>query len=258
VTGGSGGIALEGHPRGESVAGSGTFDTSVPVEGEVAYFGINGDPMVERRVAVDIVNKCDNCHSVLSLHGNNRAENAQLCVMCHNPRNTDIGRRTGVGIDGKLEESIDMKILIHAIHAADSDEHGFRENGIVIYGYGGSANDFSHVRFPGILNDCTTCHNSGTYELSGKWETPLQNGILATTISSGADLADQTDDLYTTPTAAVCSACHDSDVAKAHMEFLGGAKFEVDQAAINTSFESCSVCHGPGKFADLNVVHGIE
>ena len=76
--------------------------------------------------------------------------------------------------------------------------------------------------------------------------------------SFDAQILDQTDDLFTTPTAAVCAACHDSDVAKAHMEFLGGAMFSVDLATVNTSFETCSVCHGPGKTADLNVVHGIE
>jgi len=42
------------------------------------------------------------------------------------------------------------------------------------------------------------------------------------------------------------------------MELTGGAKFEVDQATIAASFETCSVCHGPGKIADLNLVHGIE
>ena len=275
VTGGSGVIAMEGHPRAETVVGSGTFDISVPVRGQVAYFGINGEPLVERRVAVDIVAKCDNCHDKLSLHGNNRADNAQLCVICHNPRGTDIGRRDtdADGIpdalaNGMLEESIDFKRLIHAIHAGDADEHGFRENGIVVYGYGNNAHDYSHVRFPGILNDCTTCHNTGTYELTGKWEAPLQNGILASTIESAptatdaatytTQRADQTDDLFTTPTAAVCSACHDGQTAQAHMEWMGGAKFSVDLSAINDSYETCSVCHGPGKIADLNLVHDIE
>jgi len=164
LTGGSGAVAMEGHPRGESVVGSGTFDISVPVRGEVAYFGINGEPMVERRVAVDIAGKCDNCHRLLSLHGSNRSDNAQLCVMCHNPRNTDIQRRdiTVPGVpdvsplDGKTEEAIDFKILIHSIHAAQRDDpdteavegHGFREKGIVVYGYGNNAHDYSHVRFP--------------------------------------------------------------------------------------------------------------
>ena len=62
----------------------------------------------------------------------------------------------------------------------------------------------------------------------------------------------------TTPTAAVCSSCHDGALARAHMEAMGGAEFEVDQATIAASFETCSVCHGPGKIADLNEVHGIE
>jgi len=258
ITSGSASVALEGHPRAESVPGSGSFDTSIPVKGAVAYFGVNGSPLVERRVAVDVSTKCDKCHATLSLHGNNRADNAQLCVLCHNPRNTDIGRRSGTGIDGKAEETVDLKVLIHAIHAGAEEEHGFREKGIVIYGYGGRSHDFSHVRFPGILNDCTTCHNDGTYELAGKWEAPLQNGIQATTIDSGIDVADQTDDLYTTPTAAVCSACHDGATARAHMENNGGAKFAVDQAGIAASYETCSICHGPGKIADLEVMHGID
>jgi len=285
VASGSGVVAIEGHPRAESDPGSGAFDTSIPVRGVTAHFGINGDPMVERRVAVDIQGKCDNCHKLLSLHGNNRADNAQLCVICHNPRGTDVGRRpvdvdgipdVAVTLDGRREQSIDFKVLIHAIHAGERDDpdtdevegHGIRENGIVVYGYGGTAHDFGHVRFPGILNDCTTCHNEGTYELDGLWEAPLQNGIQATTVEAAptaidaAELttqqADQTDDLYTTPTGAVCSACHDGETAQEHMEQLGGAMFAVNQAAIDTSYETCSVCHGPGAIADLNLVHGIE
>lgn len=277
VTGGSGAVAIEGHPRGQSDLSTTTFDISVPVKGAVAYFGIGADPAVTRRVAVDVETKCDQCHNQLSLHGNNRADNAQLCVMCHNPRNTDIGRRDTVtngvpeiGLDGKREETVDMKVMIHAIHAGAKSGHGVRENGIVLYGYGNNAHEYGHVRFPGILTSCTACHNSGTYELDGKWAAPLQNGILATTVQSAPDdsvltkaaydvqMADQTDDLMTTPTAAVCSACHDSKLAEVHMETIGGAKFLANKAAIDTSYETCSVCHGPGKAADVAVVHGVK
>ncbi len=282
---GSGAIAIEGHPLGESdpVGAPGVFDISVPVKGEVAYFAITDTAPVPRRVAVDVTTKCDNCHDQLSIHGNNRAENAQLCVLCHNPRGTDVNRRPKSGgipddtvtLDGKREESIDLKRLIHAIHAGQRDDpatstiegHGFREEGIVIYGFGGTAHDFGHVRFPGILNDCTTCHNDGAYELTGIWETPTQNGILASsmetvpTATDGAtyntEVADQTNDLTISPTAAVCSACHDSALAQVHMEDQGGAQFNVLQSAI-TGRETCSICHGPGRVADINVVHGIE
>jgi OmcA/MtrC family decaheme c-type cytochrome len=284
LTNGSGAVAIEGHPRGESVVGSGSYDISVPVKGAVDYFGINGSSIVARRVAVDIATKCDKCHNKLSVHGNNRADNAQLCVLCHNPRNTDVRNRpkdadglpSGTGPDGKKEESIDFKRLIHGIHAAQRDDpttptvegHGFREKGLVVYGYTAtSVNEFGHVRFPGILNDCTTCHNTGAYELTGLWETPLQNGIQATTMQAVPDpittanydtqVADQTNDLFTTPTAAVCSACHDGATAQVHMTTLGGAVFNGTAAQISASYETCSVCHGPGKLADLNVVHGV-
>lgn len=288
----SGVIAMEGHPRGETVVGSGTFNISIPVAGAVAYFGIGGNAAVVRRVAVDIQTKCDKCHQQLSLHGNNRADNAQLCVVCHNPRNTDVKWRSPsdgqVGLpdggdpDGRFEESIDFKRLIHGIHAAQRDDpatagvvegHGFREKGLGIHGRNaGSFDDFGHIRFPGILNDCTTCHQTvggvGTYELTGKWAAPLQNGILAVTMRAipdtgmgagtwAAQAGDQTNDLYRTPTAAVCSACHDGALAQAHMETIGGAVFNGNAAAIAVSFESCSVCHGPGKIADLKVVHKV-
>jgi OmcA/MtrC family decaheme c-type cytochrome len=281
---GSGAIAIEGHPRTESEPGSGTFDTNVPVKGEVAYFGIDGAPVVERRVAVDTESKCDNCHDQLSLHGANRAENAQLCVLCHNPRGTDVGRRPLLGgvpdvsatLDGKREESIDLKRLIHGIHAGQKDDpatstvegHGFRENGLVVYGFGNNAHDYGHVRFPGILSDCTTCHNEATYELTGTWAAPTQSNILASsieTVPNATDAAsyttginDQSDDDTISPTAAVCSACHDGPLAQAHMVNLGGAAFGVLQSSITGYSETCSVCHGPGRSADVKVVHGVE
>jgi OmcA/MtrC family decaheme c-type cytochrome len=281
----SGVIAIEGHPRGESVVGSGTFDINVPVKGEVAYFGIGGSSAVARRVAVDVETKCDKCHNQLALHGANRAENAQLCVLCHNPRNTDVKNRpkdadglpNATAPDGKYEESIDLKRLIHGIHAARRDDpstsgviegYGYREKGLGIQGRNTSSfDDFSHIRFPGILNDCTTCHNTGTYELTGKWATPLQNGILATTMRAAPDpigsgdfatqIANQSNDLLTTPTAAVCSACHDEALDQEHMATVGGAKFSVKQADIDTSFETCSLCHGPGGIADVKDAHGV-
>jgi cytochrome c553 len=70
-------------------------------------------------------------------------------------------------------------------------------------------------------------------------------------------IANQSNDLLTTPTAAVCSACHDGALAQEHMATIGGAKFSVKQADIDTSYETCSLCHGPGGIADVNDVHGV-
>ncbi len=173
-------------------------------------------------------------------------------------------------MDGKLEEAIDFKRLIHAIHGAE-----MRDNGLVVYGFGGSVNDFSEVGFPGFVQDCETCHLAGTYELEGTWETPTLNGILASTTDSAPNatvggiatgpgsladgLADQDDDLNISPTAAVCSACHDSALAQAHMLVPGGAVFDATQQYITDmvagNFETCAVCHGPGRDADVEEVH---
>ncbi|MBI3186241.1 MAG: OmcA/MtrC family decaheme c-type cytochrome [Gammaproteobacteria bacterium] len=239
-------------------------------------FRITDATAVARRTVVD-VNKCLNCHDQLSLHGDSRTDEPGLCVICHNPSATDVNRRpkTGgipdaSGPDGKTEESIDFKRMIHGIHGA-----GFRENGLVVYGYSSTPIDFSGIRFPGILNDCLTCHvtptgsNAGSYELADKWEVPTASGILSSTVSAVPTATDagtyttfiarQDDDLNITPTAAVCSSCHDGLVAKSHM-ILNGALFEETQADIASSgtLEACAICHGPGRTADVKSVHGVD
>jgi OmcA/MtrC family decaheme c-type cytochrome len=252
-------VMMDGHPAGD-VTTAGTFTDRLPVTSVFKDFAITG-AVTPRRLVVDIT-KCDLCHSVLSLHGNNRTDEPGVCAVCHNPNATDASQRptaAGVltgGTDGKLEESIDLKTMIHGIHAGESDKGGFRTKGITIYGFGGSVNDFSGVVFPGKLNICSTCHAGTSYQLTGIWAAPTANGILGNTISTGTSSADN---LRISPTAAVCSSCHDSAVAKLHMQttFNGGI-FSAMQAAIAAAPEECSFCHGPGKIADVQVIHGVN
>jgi OmcA/MtrC family decaheme c-type cytochrome len=219
---------------------------------------------------VDIA-KCNVCHSVLSPHGNNRTDEPQVCAVCHNPNATDAGRRpsaAGVltgGADGKLEEAIDFRTMIHGIHAGQASNGGFRDKGITVYGFSG-ANDFSHVVFPGKLNDCTACHIGSTYELAGIWAPPTANGILGTTTTTDPAAndttdpaaADAVDNLRISPTAAVCSSCHDSAVAKTHMQdAFNGGQFSVTQAQIDAGTENCTFCHGAGKVLNVKSVHDI-
>ncbi len=256
-------VMMDGHPAGD-VTTAGTFADRLPVTSVFKDYAITGT-VAARRVVVDVA-KCDVCHDVLSLHGNNRSEEPGVCVVCHNPNATDAGRRpaaAGVltgGVDGKLEESIDFKTMIHAIHAGQSGKGGIRTKGITIYGFGGSVNDFSGVVFPGKLNDCSTCHARTSYQLAGIWSTPTAGGILGSTTSTGASASDPADNLRITPTAAVCSSCHDSALAKSHMQdaFNGGI-FSATQAAIKAaSEENCSFCHGAGKALDVKTVHGVQ
>jgi len=251
-------IMMEGHPAGD-VTTAGTFTDRLAVKSVFKDFAITGT-VTARRTVVDIA-KCDVCHDVLSLHGNNRTDEPQVCAMCHNPDATDKTRRvTAPFIDGKAEESIDLKRMIHAIHAGQSGKGGFRTKGIVVYGFGNTANDFSNVVFPGKLSNCETCHTPSSYQLTGTWATPTASGILASTIGTGASTTDPTDNLRISPTAAVCSSCHDSDTAKAHMQdaFNGGV-FSATQATINAGTgENCTFCHGPGRALDVKSVHGIK
>ena len=256
-------VAMDGHPAGD-VTTAGTFTDRLSVKNVFRDFAITGTA-VARRLVVDIA-KCDVCHDVLSLHGDNRADEPGVCVVCHNPNATDAGRRpaaAGVltgGVDGKPEESIDFKTMIHGIHAGQASNGGFREKGIVVYGFGGSVNDFSKVVFPGKLDNCTACHTGTSYQLAGTWESPTQNGILGTTVSTGAVANNASDNLRNSPTAAVCSSCHDSAVAKLHMQDpANGGMFSVTQATLDaTVLEGCVLCHGAGRVFDVKAVHGVK
>ena len=239
---GSGVVAIEGHPAVESEPG--VFDVRVPVKGVVSNFAITDATPQARRDVVDIA-KCDQCHGLLSLHGANRNDEIQLCVICHDPDATDINRRPddpATTADGKSQETIDFKYMIHAIHAGASSSHGFREEGIVVYGFGGSVNDFSHVRYPQSLGNCEACHIDGSFELPA-----IGDNVLPTTIDIGKDAASPNDDINITPIASTCSSCHDDSEAKIHMADQG-ANFEFVPFAPDTSGSEGSqadLC-GPG------------
>ena len=242
---GTGVVALEGHPAAD-YDGDGAFTDRVPVKTAVLYFPITDATAVPRREVVDIA-KCNQCHDQLTLHGSNRTDEPRVCVICHNANNTDIARRPvdpTTAADGLKERTIDFKVMIHAIHGA-----AHRENPYIVYGFGGSVNDFSTVEFPGVLNNCTTCHKTNTFAV------PLKPEVQANTIDTGASRTDPADDTNVTPTAAVCSSCHDEVLAQTHME-QNGANFLMsgDPGSYN---ETCAICHGPGRIADLAEVHSV-
>jgi len=244
---GSGAIGIEGHPAGD-FDGDMTYTDRVPVVSVVDYFAITDTQPNARREIVSN-EKCLACHVNLSLHGNNRNDNTEICVLCHNPSNTDLERRPASPSDNLLEQTIDMKYMIHAIHASS-----MRETPYILYGFGNSEHDYSDVHYPGILNNCESCHLNGTYEL------PLADSVQGTTIDTGADPDDRSDDIKITATAAACSSCHDDPLSKAHMIQNGGASFSTSQAAIDNFevVETCVFCHGQGNSDDVSQVHGID
>ena len=274
---GSGTIGIEGHPAAD-FDGDGNFTDRVPVKSQVAYFPITDAVAQPRRLVVDTSN-CQKCHGQndgLSLHGGNRTDNTQLCVMCHNPNLTDLSQRPAdpdrtpnlvniAAVDGLEQRAINFPRLIHSIHSAD-----FRTRSFTVYGFGGSVNNFDDVGYPGILSNCTQCHADGTYRV------PLQMGLLGSTVDTHATQvatesggkaifpAGALDNgaLFSriSPTAAACSACHDDIYSKAHMAQNGGSFYtlQVDIDASYGTTESCPVCHERGALADIDVVHGIQ
>jgi OmcA/MtrC family decaheme c-type cytochrome len=252
---GSGVAGIEGHPAVNIGSDEEPDVQRISFTNDTEFFNINeADGQADPRREVVELDNCLSCHQTLSLHGNNRTDDEQLCVACHNPRNTDLEVR-GIALspptDGKDEESIDFKTMVHAIHAA-----GMRENALQIVGFGGFNThiyDTDTVHYPGDLSNCIACHEGDTYTL------PLATGVLATTVDSGANHDSPVDDTVTTPATAVCSSCHDDSLAAAHMTSNGGS-FSTSQAAIDNGdvIEECSVCHAEGRNAAVSTVHDID
>lgn len=250
---GSATVVIEGRVVVNVATGTTPDLQQIPLTNVTQDFSIDetGGSAVARRTVVALDN-CLQCHGTISLHGGNRTDNITSCVSCHNPRNSDRDRRptaTTPPSDGKPEQSIDFKVMIHGIHAA-----AMVENPLQIVGFGGELYVFDETRvhYPAPLNHCNACHVNDSYQL------PLQESVLATSVDAGADKADPADDVVTSPQAAVCASCHDSATAKTHME-LNGASFATSQADVDAGvvLEQCSVCHGAGRTYAVDVMHGL-
>jgi OmcA/MtrC family decaheme c-type cytochrome len=240
---GSGLAVLEGRA---AVDIDGSLD-NLPVSSAVSAFAITDSTPQPRRSVVDI-EKCNDCHKNLALHGDNRSGNTEVCSTCHNPNATDIQQRVPgsecEAVLGIEDEAIDLKRMIHRIHAGN----------VGICGYGNSAHSYVGLVYPGRLNNCEGCHLEDTYY-------PVDAAvILGTTIRAGTDRSSLVDDVVISPNTSVCSSCHTSDLAAEHMRQNGGdflAGKDNSGALISSGVETCELCHGPGRTADVAEVHGV-
>jgi OmcA/MtrC family decaheme c-type cytochrome len=239
---------MEGHPA-VDIYNDGTPER-IAVTSAIFYAPITDTNAMPRRLVVNI-EKCDDCHNQLSLHGNNRTDKPAVCVTCHNPMNTDINRRSGDPCNAVLgpdDTPIDFKHMIHGIHA--SGEIGKTYD---VCGFGNSVHSFD-VAYPGRLNNCEGCHIAGTYYPVD----PTQ--VFGTTVDAN-DPAILTDDRVVSPNASICSACHIETLAIEHMQQNGGdfnATKAADGTMISSQIETCEVCHGPGRTADVRVKHKVD
>ena len=191
-----------------------------PIKSVIAYYPSEASIATSRREIVD-TKKCNNCHNRLanvdSGHQGFHAAPSDNVQVCVACHGANLG----------FGAYADYRYLIHAVHASEMRENEYRPK-------------VDDVKFPGNLADCQTCHMAESQQLPLAFNTPIFTG------NNGQ---------FTSPTAAVCSSCHDSDIAMAHMESAGGSHFSADKQLILDNVETCSVCHGPGKTADVDVVH---
>ncbi len=173
------------------------------------------------------------------------------------------------------EDTNNMKDMIHGIHASAARTINYefvrgRNDGIYY--------NWSEVTFPaedGVSN-CLLCHLDGTYGL------PLAENVLETTVRTtgdddGLDGDDFTavgvardnvpggTDWVNSATSSTCYMCHPNDTALAHMRQNGGIisvanpdEFDFTQRQDLDTVESCTICHGEGRIADLSSVHAIK
>jgi OmcA/MtrC family decaheme c-type cytochrome len=184
-------------------------------------FSADGSPVVARQVVVELAN-CNACHTQLSAHGGIRNE-VTHCPLCHNPNGTDTSERPAIQ---DPPQSINFRTLIHKIHSGVN-----LTNPYVIYGFGGSVNNFNGILFPGNLADCAKCHVNNSDLL------PLPAGMLP--VVTPRDYLNPTQ-----PITASCVSCHDSEPVSSHA-----------LANTTTLGESCIVCHGEGAAFAVDFVH---
>jgi OmcA/MtrC family decaheme c-type cytochrome len=191
---------------------------------KVIHFSVDGSAVQPRRTVVAIA-KCNECHTSLSLHGENRNQ-IEMCVLCHNPNNNDrVQRPASAG----APQSINLAQMIHKIHTGE--ELAAQGGSLTIYGFGGSKNDFTEVRFPGDRRNCSTCHVNGSEQL------PLKAGLL--------NVDDQRGPINPVgPITSACTGCHATIATASH-------------ALANTTRlgESCAVCHGSSAEFSVDRVH---
>jgi OmcA/MtrC family decaheme c-type cytochrome len=213
--------------------------------------------------------RCNACHQELgtfskdAFHAGQRNDGT-TCSWCHTPNRTSSGW------------SADSTSFVHAIHGGAKRQVPYNWHA------SSSTEGYFKITYPGILNDCQTCHLPGTFDFSATPSAALSSrqvrtvgqGTYSASVSlspyvelgtnygsgfsfsatSGVTTEAAPTTLVMSPTVAVCSACHDSSDALSHMKGNSGSFYAARSAALGTS-ETCLVCHGTGRTADIAVMH---
>ena len=221
-------IGIEGRRNITLLPGTVTATTVADAgQNQVINFSVDGSPVAPHAVEVMTAN-CNSCHYSLTAHGSLRNQ-TQYCILCHNPNATDSAQRPA---SANPPQGIDLPILVHRIHEGAQSPPGGQLTPYIVYGFGGSVNNFGDVLFPGDLRNCDKCH------VNDSQSPPLPPGRIPV-VSPQAFYSPMG------PTTAACTACHTEQSTIAHTQVNTSPQFG----------ESCDVCHGTGAQFSVDKVH---
>ncbi|MDJ0793979.1 MAG: cytochrome c3 family protein [Woeseiaceae bacterium] len=212
----------------------------------------SGDaPLMARRDIVD-TDECLKCHvGSLYMHGGNRIDNVDMCLLCHNSAANEQNVRVDtMGIDpsdtydGQVGETYEMKTMLHRIHSAGEEGspvyvlyrgrgvYGFAPDDSLLPNWPGTglqtvfgstidndgnpgsyeiAHNFHAPTYPRALNDCAACH------VAGFDDQPDPTMAMATTVEAGSVVwEDQVDDVLQGATTTSCVTCHADAASRGH------------------------------------------
>jgi len=220
----------------------------------------NGSSATARRNVVNTA-KCLACHrGTMYQHGGDRVDNAQMCVICHNPSSSEKNVRVGYRIvnpdntvntnatyDGKSAESYDLRYLLHAIHGAELRDNPiiiYRTRGIYAFAPEGAAKPTGWPAGGPIVDNALIygsvsvpqARQTHTWTVidypkpasaclachdAGTFEAADQTKAVALTVEPGTSWTLQSDDVSIGPTAAACTACHAASEVRSHAKNEG-------------------------------------
>lgn len=199
----------------------------VRIRSATAFFDAQGNllPSGAGRREILSATACQNCHEKYSGYREDTpshldfTENASFCVTCHN-------------LNWQHPEpprSRDFMHLVHGIHSAN---------------YRGSTYD--DLRYPNRMSQCLSCHSNDSYHLT---QLPLDKP--ASRFPDGLFGPGP----WVSAQSSVCVSCHQGNRALNHMRQNGG---QLGEHQVDNTLETCTICHGPGRTADIAELHRLH
>lgn len=148
---------------------------------------------------------CNKCHDPITAHGGGR-KTMTYCVLCHTPQS----------VNPDSNNTVDMKVFIHKLHMGSSLPSVVAGTKYYVV-HRGAVNDYSDIKFPQSVTNCTACHVGGG-AMKDNWKT--------------------------NPSRAACGSCHDN------------INFATGENHINlpeVSDNQCKNCHTPTATSDFDV-----